>query len=41
MDWGTKVTYLGSTTLKEKAVNFGIKDGEPTPSLDELRLMGS
>jgi len=26
MDWGSKVTYLGSTTLKERTVNFGVKD---------------
>lgn len=28
MDWGSKVTYLGSTTLKERAVQFGIKDAD-------------
>lgn len=26
MDWGNAITYLGSTTLKERAVQFGIKD---------------
>ena len=28
MDWGSHVTYIGSTTLKEKTVNFGIKDND-------------
>jgi len=28
MDWGSNVTYLGSTTLKERAVQFGIKDAD-------------
>lgn len=28
MDWGSAITYLGSTTLKERTVQFGIKDAD-------------
>lgn len=28
MDWGSGITYLGATTLKERQVNFGIKDND-------------
>lgn len=28
MDWGNTITFLGSTTLKERNVRFGIKDSD-------------
>ncbi len=30
MSWGSKVTYLGETRVKERSVSFGIKDADRT-----------
>lgn len=41
MDWGGKVTTLGTTALKEKQVKFGIKDADRTRHLCILGRTGS
>jgi hypothetical protein len=41
MDWGGKVTTLGTTALKEKQVRFGIKDADRTRHLCILGRTGS
>jgi len=41
MDWGTGVTSLGTTTLKEKQVTFGIKDEDRLRHLCVLGCSGS
>lgn len=41
MDWGSKVTYIGATTLKERTVNFGIKDADRTKHFSILGRTGS
>ncbi len=41
MDWGSKVTYIGSTTLREKTVTFGIKDSDRTKHFSILGRTGS
>jgi len=41
MDWGKMVTYLGSTTLKERTVNFGIKDNDRLRHVCVLGKFGS
>ena len=41
MDWGAQVTILGTTTLKEHEVNFGIKDTDRTRHLYLLGKVGS
>lgn len=41
MEWGTAVTALGTTTLKEHAVTFGIKDADRTRHLCILGRTGS
>ncbi|MEK7613569.1 MAG: lamin tail domain-containing protein [Patescibacteria group bacterium] len=41
MDWGSRVTYIGSTTLKEKTVTFGIKDTDRANHFSILGRSGS
>lgn len=41
MNWGTGITSLGTTTLKEKAVSFGIKDEDRLRHLCVLGKVGS
>lgn len=41
MDWGSRVTYIGSTALKEKTVTFGIKDIDRSMHLSILGRTGS
>lgn len=41
MDWGGKVTSLGTTTLKDRSVSFGIKDGDRTKHFCVLGREGS
>jgi len=41
MDWGSQVTYIGSTTLREKTVRFGIKDVDRTKHLSILGRTGA
>lgn len=41
MDWGSGITYLGETTLKEKTVRFGIKDNDRTKHFSILGRSGS
>lgn len=41
MDWGSTVTYIGSTVLKEKNVQFGIKDADRSMHVSILGRTGS
>lgn len=41
MDWGSKVTYLASTTFKERTIPFGMKDADRQQHLCVLGRVGS
>lgn len=41
MDWGSRITYIGSTALKEKTVAFGIKDADRLRHLSVLGASGT
>lgn len=41
MDWGSGVTYVGKTALREQTVRFGIKDGDRTSHFSVLGRVGS
>lgn len=41
MDWGSRITYLAGTTLKDRAVSFGIKDSDRLEHICVIGRAGS